>query len=101
MRYRIPDALRGSIRGRRVAIVNDVINAGSAVRGTFADLLACGAVPIALSALVVLGESAMTFAEGKDIPLLRVAHVENRVWTPRECPLCSAHIPLNRGGHAR
>ena len=32
--YRIPAALRDSIRGKRVAIVNDVINAGSAVRGT-------------------------------------------------------------------
>jgi len=34
--YRIPEALRESVRGKRVAIVNDVINAGSAVRGTAA-----------------------------------------------------------------
>src|SRR5437867_1326114 len=43
--YRIPRALRATVRRRRVAIVNDVINAGSAVRGTFADLKACGAAP--------------------------------------------------------
>jgi orotate phosphoribosyltransferase len=34
--YRIPDALHSSVRNKRVAIVSDVVNAGSAVRGTFA-----------------------------------------------------------------
>jgi hypothetical protein len=38
VKYRIPPALRSQVRGKRVAIVNDVINAGSAVRGTFLDL---------------------------------------------------------------
>ena len=37
--YRIPEPLRKPIRKKRIAIVNDVINAGSAVRGTFDDLL--------------------------------------------------------------
>jgi len=40
--YRVPNALRHAVQGRRIAIVNDVINAGSAVRGTFEDLEACG-----------------------------------------------------------
>src|SRR5215470_11774772 len=31
--YRLPRALRARVRDRRVAVVNDVINAGSAVRG--------------------------------------------------------------------
>jgi orotate phosphoribosyltransferase len=30
--YRLPSVLRSSVQGKRVAIVNDVINAGSAVR---------------------------------------------------------------------
>jgi orotate phosphoribosyltransferase len=46
--YRVPAPLREGLRGRRVAIVNDVINAGSAVRGTFADLEACGAEVVAI-----------------------------------------------------
>src|SRR5947209_1096480 len=37
--YRIPTALRSASRGKRVAIVDDVINAGSAVRGAFEALL--------------------------------------------------------------
>ena len=41
VQYRIPDVLRREVRGKRVAIVNDVINMGSAVRGAFTDLEAC------------------------------------------------------------
>ncbi len=41
--YRIPGGLRPLLRDRRVAIVNDVIGAGSAVRGTLADLERLGA----------------------------------------------------------
>ncbi|MGB9198155.1 MAG: phosphoribosyltransferase, partial [Terriglobales bacterium] len=41
--YRIPASLRRTVKGKRVAIVNDVINAGSAVKGTYADLIDCGA----------------------------------------------------------
>ena len=36
--YRLPGPLREWVPGRRVAIVTDVINAGSAVRGTLTDL---------------------------------------------------------------
>src|SRR5919202_4047488 len=51
--YKIPSALRPKVDGRRVAIVNDVISAGSAVRGTAADLEACGAQLVAIGALLV------------------------------------------------
>ena len=52
--YRIPRTLHRHLRGRRVAIVNDVINAGSAVRGTWLELEALGATPLAIGALLVI-----------------------------------------------
>jgi orotate phosphoribosyltransferase len=55
--YQLPPALRAAVRGKRIAVVNDVISAGSAVRGTFADLEACGAQVIAVGALLVLGSA--------------------------------------------
>src|SRR5580658_6892808 len=58
--YRIPASLRAGLRGKRVAIVDDVINAGSAVKGTFADLKSCGAEVIGIGALLVLGDAAST-----------------------------------------
>src|SRR6185295_12746678 len=58
--YIIPDAFHGHLRGRTVAIVDDAINAGSATRATFAALTALGARPVAVGALLILGETALT-----------------------------------------
>lgn len=94
VQYRLPRALRDGVRGKRVGIVNDVITAGSAIRGTFADLKACGAEPVALAALALLGESAAKFAAGQKIALEALATFHNQVWMPAECPLCIRGIPL-------
>ncbi|MBI2950247.1 MAG: orotate phosphoribosyltransferase [Verrucomicrobia bacterium] len=95
VRYRLPDALRARVRGKRVAIVNDVINAGSAVRGTFADLIECGAQPVAIGALLVLGTSASSFAADKKVALESLAQQPNVLWRPEECPLCLSGVPLD------
>jgi orotate phosphoribosyltransferase len=92
--YRIPEVLQSSVRGKRVAIVNDVINAGSAVRGTFADLQDRGATIVAIGALLVLGTAASQFALSKHVALESIATLPNTLWTPRSCPLCSSGIPL-------
>jgi orotate phosphoribosyltransferase len=98
--YRVPAPLHPFLRGRRVAIVNDVINAGSAVRGAFADLQAIGAVPVALASLVVLGDSAARLADGWGLPLVTLSRQANPLWEPSACPLCAAGVPLqNPGGH--
>jgi len=86
--YRVPRALRAEVRGRRVAIVNDVINAGSAVRGTLTDLEACAARPVAIGVLLVLGSSASRIAADRSIALETLAALPNNIWTPGECPMC-------------
>jgi orotate phosphoribosyltransferase len=95
VQYRLPGPLRSRVSGRRVAIVNDVISAGSAVRGAYHDLLACGAVPVAIAALLVLGELAAPFAAEARIPLISLGQHANPIWTPRECPLCAAGVPVD------
>ncbi len=92
--YRVPSALRRKVRGKRVAIVNDVINAGSAVRGTLTDLLACGAEPVAIGSLLVLGSAASSWAAEQRIPVARMASLPNAIWAPSECPLCASLTPL-------
>ena len=92
--YRLPASLRDSVRGKRIAIVSDVINAGSAVRGTTADLETCGAMVVAIGTLVVLGDSAAQFAADKNLPLHYVASLPNPLWTPAECPLCAAGVAV-------
>lgn len=92
--YRVPASLRDGLRGRRVAVVNDVINAGSAVRGTFADLEACGATVVAIGTLLVLGTTAAEFAAARGILLYQLASLPNQLWLPSECPLCERSTPL-------
>lgn len=93
--YRLPRVLRPVVAGRRVAIVNDVISAGSAVRGAHADLVACGATPVALAALLVLGEAAVQFATAHGMQCISLARRPFPLWTPAECPLCAAGVPLD------
>ena len=92
--YRVPAALRDKIRGRRVAIVNDVINAGSAVRGTFDDLESSGATVVGISALLVLGTAILDYSSSKGVPMISAARVPNHIWAPTKCPLCAAGVPL-------
>jgi orotate phosphoribosyltransferase len=90
VRYRIPKALRDGLRGAKVAIVNDVTNAGSAVRGTYEDLVTCGARPVALGTLIAFGEWSTSFANDHDLALEALERLGNNLWTPDECPLCAA-----------
>jgi orotate phosphoribosyltransferase len=95
--YRVPRTLRARVRDKRVAIVNDVINAGSAVRGTLADLETCHARPVAIGTLLVLGSSASRIAADRGVPLEALASLPNTLWTPAECPLCVRQVPLEDG----
>lgn len=95
VRYRIAEAQRPKTRGRRVAIVDDAISAGSAVRGTYADLIACGALPVALGALVVFGEAAAQFAADTGLALEGIERMPFDMWPPEECPLCTNGVALD------
>jgi orotate phosphoribosyltransferase len=92
--YRIPAALRAGLRGRRVAIVDDAISMGSAVRATLADLEACAANPVVIGALLVMGPSAAEFASARGLPLERLADLPLKTWLPADCPLCAADTPV-------
>ncbi len=92
VRYEVPAAQRETIRGKTVAIVDDAISAGSAVRGTYADLIACGARPVAMGALVVFGDAAGRFAAQHELALEAIARTEFNLWKPAECPLCRAGV---------
>jgi orotate phosphoribosyltransferase len=94
-RYRVPDALRDRLRRRTVAIVDDVINAGSATRATLADLRACGARVVAVGALLVLGSRAAELAAAEGLVLESVAALDNTLWEPEQCPLCAAGVALD------
>ena len=96
--YHIPHTLRNKICGKKVAIVDDAINAGSALRGTLTDVLMCGAEPVVIGALLVLGDPASRIAVDNHLPLECVAHLPNTVWERSVCPLCAAGMALEDVG---
>ena len=95
--HRLPLTVAPLVKGKRVAIVDDVINAGSAVRGTFRALVETGAKPAVVGALLVLGDAAQPFLKSNGIELERLATLPNPLWEPANCPLCAHGILLDDG----
>jgi orotate phosphoribosyltransferase len=93
--YPIPAELREFVRGRRVAVINDVINAGSAVRGALRSLRDLGAQPAVIGALLVLGDAAAALASSEQAALEALACEPNIIWPPEACPHCLAGRPLD------
>ncbi|TQM36341.1 phosphoribosyltransferase family protein [Pseudonocardia cypriaca] len=87
--YRLPDALTARLAGLRVAVVDDVVNAGSAVRATLAALGQADARPVALGALLALGSTPAAVAASAGLPLESVATRDNEIWEPEHCPRCA------------
>jgi orotate phosphoribosyltransferase len=96
--YRLPAAQHPLVRARRVAIVNDVISLGSAVRGAYANLQVLGAQVVAVGSLAVLGTPFVTFARERALPLEALFRFPHNAWTPAECPLCQQGVPVEAVG---
>ena len=59
--------------GRTIAIVDDVANAGSATRATYAELRDAGGSPVAIGTLLTLGTAVPEFAREHDLHLHSLA----------------------------
>ena len=93
-KYRIPSNMSRALKGKKVAIVDDVINAGSAVLGTLTEVQAYGAGPLVIGALLILGETPQGLFAEKNLPLKSISFLPNKLWVPEECPLCASQTPL-------
>jgi orotate phosphoribosyltransferase len=87
-------AVAGGIGGWRVAVVDDAVNAGTAVAACLEELRARGAVPAAVAALVALGEASEMVPARLQVPFYPASTVPSRAWPAAQCPLCADGIPL-------
>jgi orotate phosphoribosyltransferase len=94
--YRLPSVLAARLPGKRVAIVDDVVNAGSAVRATLAEVTAARGEVVALGALLTLGATPAAFAADANLPLESLATRSSDIWEPARCPKCAAGEPLEK-----
>ncbi len=95
-RYRLPRVARDEIAGWRVAVVDDAVNAGTAVRASCQELRAAGAVPVAVAALLALGQAATVITGTLGLPFHALAALPSQVWPAGACPLCAAGTPLDQ-----
>ena len=95
-RYRLPRAARDQMAGWRVAVVDDAVTAGTAVRASCQEIRAAGAEPVAVAALLALGRAATVIAGELGLPFHALATLPSQVWPAGACPLCAAGTPLDQ-----
>jgi orotate phosphoribosyltransferase len=92
--YRLPSEQRRRIRGERLAIVDDLISAGSSTRATIAAVTTAKASAIVVGTLVVLGDEGLSHFSSRGVPVETLGRRDASLWKPDECPLCRAGRPL-------
>ena len=94
--YHLP-SVPGGIGGWRVAVVDDAVNAGTAVAACLRELRAQGAVPVAVAALLALGEANAMVPARLGVPFYPAGTMPSRAWPAPECPLCADGVPVTPG----
>ncbi|HEX6754581.1 MAG TPA: hypothetical protein VF109_01405 [Mycobacteriales bacterium] len=94
--YALPPSFVPSLRGRRVAIVDDAVNAGSAVRSTATALTAAGATIAVVGTLLALNDAAARVEATLGVPVEQLATLPTTLWPAAACPLCATGAPLDR-----
>jgi orotate phosphoribosyltransferase len=89
--YRLPP-VPGGIRDWRVAVVDDAINAGTAVAACLAEIRAQHAVPVAVAALLSLAPA--NTRSLASLPFYAAGTLPSQTWAAGQCPLCNAGTPL-------
>ena len=94
-RYRLAGAFHAQVQRRRVAVVDDVMSAGSSLRATCAELQAHRATPVVVGALLVLGTvGERHFTDEQRLPVEAVVRDRFDLWLESECPLCAQGASL-------
>jgi orotate phosphoribosyltransferase len=80
--------------GERVLIVDDIITTGNSIRQVMAAVTKQGGIVIGIGVLVDRSEQGEEFG----VPLFSCLRSITPTYTPQDCPLCAAHIPLVKPG---
>jgi orotate phosphoribosyltransferase len=94
VQYAVPPGVRDIVKGARAAIVDDVVNAGSAALATARALRSLDATVVALGVLIARAASVLPIATFAGMPVESLATIEWNLWPAASCPLCVAGAPV-------
>jgi orotate phosphoribosyltransferase len=80
--------------GEHVLIVDDILTTGGSIRETMNSINKLGGIVIGIGVLIDRSPEEMDFG----VPLFSCLRAPTAVYSPEECPLCAAHIPLVKPG---
>jgi orotate phosphoribosyltransferase len=92
--YRLPKSIRYAVANKKVGIVDDVINAGSAVTKTYDELRAWNANPVVMACILTVGGLYPKILSEEYPQIESLEHLESNLWHPNACPLCKSGVPL-------
>jgi orotate phosphoribosyltransferase len=93
-RYTLPPGASHRVLGKRMALVDDVISAGSSLRATLTEVETHGAIPVVVGALHVLGTTGAGFFAERGLRIETTGRGPFDLYRAAECPLCAAGVPL-------
>ena len=80
--------------GEHILIVDDILTTGSSLRETISAVAKLRGIAIGIGVLVDRSEENLDF----NLPFFSCLRAPTTVYSPQECPLCAAHIPLVKPG---
>ena len=89
-----PPCGKGGIGGGWGGVVDDAVNAGTAIAACLEELRGQGAVPVAVAAVIALGEASTMVPARLGVPFYAAGTMPSRAWPAQECPLCADGIPV-------
>jgi orotate phosphoribosyltransferase len=92
--YVIPPAARATLAGKRVVIVDDVINVGSATVACAREVRAAAGELIGAASLILRSGADGPISELLGVPIECLHSVRWNIWPAPACPLCHAGEPL-------
>lgn len=93
-RYVLTPELARRIAGSRVAVVDEMVSAGSSVRATIEAVRAANASLAVVGCLTLLGTKGQEHFATIGVPLECLDAQPLAMWHPSDCPLCAAGVAL-------
>ena len=83
--------------GERVLIADDILTTGNSIREVMAAVNRQGGIVVGIGVLVDRSEQRVDFG----VPLFSCHRAITPTYTPQDCPLCAAQIPLVKPGSSQ